>query len=341
MRYSHRFFLYAPVAALVALAAGAALYWSVSVQAFARKLDAMNGQRVAPGVTLHFASESIGGFPFRIDAELKDLRLDVAGKHGPAAWQAEEFALHMLDYSAATLVFEAAGKQRLAWHDAAGKAQSLAFLPGLLRASAHSRDGRLERFDLELVGAALPAFSVTRSEFHLRQDPKTDDFDIVFMANDVHLAAGARTALGDVISKLRLDATLAPGRDWSALFAGTGNWQRAADSWRTHSGALDIGKIEIAWGKADAKGTGLLALDAAHRPLGEITLKILGAQALAEEATRRHLVKGTQPSLLAGVIAEAGAAAHDPASPLPVTLAFKDGLAYVNRTPAGFLQPVY
>ena len=341
MRYSHRFFLYAPVAALVVLAAAVALYWNVSVQAFAKKLNAMNGAEVAPGVTLHFTSESLGGFPFRIDAVLKNLRLDLAGSHGKASWQTQKFALHMLDYSSATLVFEAAGEQQISWHDAAGKAQSLAFLPGLLRASAHSRSGRFDRFDVELIDAHLPAFDIARSELHLRQDPKVDALDLVAAASDLHLLSTQRSALGDVISRFRLDARLAPGGPWDGLFAGSSDWRKAADAWRAHKGGLSVDHLEIAWGKADAKGGGLLMLDGAHRPTGEIKLTVTGYQALAEEAARRHLAKGQQTSLLTGVMAEAGSAARDPGSALPVTLAFKDGLAYVDDTPAGFLKPVY
>lgn len=342
MRYSHRFFLYAPVAALVVLAAAVALYWSVSVQAFARKLDAMNGAEVAPGVTLHFKSDSLSGFPFRVDAVLKNLRLDVAGPHGQASWQTEKFALHMLDYSAATLVFEAAGQQQLSWHDAAGKAQALSFLPGLLRASVHSRGGRFERFDIELVAARLADFAIARGGFHLRRDPKSDAFDLVATATDLHLISSVPSALGDVIPRFRLDARLAPGGPWDALFAGGGDWRSAAKNWQAHQGGLSVDHLEIAWGKADAKGAGLLMLDGARRPYGEIKLAVTGYQALADEAARRHLVKGPQQSLIAGVMAEADAAApRDPGAPLPVTLAFKDGLAYVNSTPAGFLNPLY
>ncbi len=341
MRYSHRFFLYAPVAALVVLAAAVALYWNVSVQAFAKKLDAMNGAEVAPGVRLHFTSESLGGFPFRIDAVLKNLRLELSGPHGDASWQTQKFALHMLDYSAATVVLEAAGEQQFSWHDAAGRAQSLSFLPGLLRASVHSRGGRFDRFDVELIDAHLPAFDIARGEFHLRQDPKVDAFDLVATADDLHLLSAERGALGDVVSRFRLDARLAPGGPWDGLFAGTSDWRKAAAGWSARKGGLAVDHLEIAWGKADAKGTGLLMLDGAHRPTGEIKLAVTGYQALAEEAARRHLAKGPQTSLLAGVMAAPDTAASDPGASLPVTLAFKDGLAYVDNMPAGFLNPLY
>lgn len=338
MRYSHRFFLYAPVALLGALAAAAVIYWTVTAHAFSKRLDALNGHAIASGVTLHFATKSIGGFPFRIDAVLTDMRIDVAGAHGPASWRTENFALHMLDYGGPAMVFETAGKQVLVWHDAKGAARSLAFVPGLLRASATLGGGGLERFDLELIGTALAPFRVARSELHLRRTPDGDALDLVFMADDVHLPAGQYSGLGDTISKLRLNARLAPGDDWNALLSGKGEWRKAADDWRAHSGTLDIAQLEIVWGKANARGAGLLTLDGARRPEGIVKLKIAGYRALAGAARRQA---GMRENVLDSVITQAASAGKNSAGPLPVTLAFKDGLAYVNQAPAGFLSPLY
>lgn len=340
MKYSHRFFLYAPVAAVGVLVAAAAIYWSVAAHTFSKRLDALNGREIAPGVTLHFDSKAIGGFPFRLDTVLMGMRIDVAATHGPASWRAEEFALHMLDYSATALVFEAAGKQALSWHDANGAPHGVTFVPGLLRASA-SLGGGIERFDLELIGTAGAPIRVARSELHLRRASDADAFDLVFTAGDVHLPARQQTALGDAISKLRLTARLAPADNWNALLSGKGDWRKAADDWRAHSGALDIAQLEIVWGKVNARGIGLLTLDGARRPEGLVKLKIAGYRALANEVMQRHPGQGAEKSVLDGVMAQAAAAGKNGAALLPVTLAFKDGLAYVNQVPAGFLSPLY
>lgn len=338
MKYSHRFFLYAPVAAVGVLAAVAAIYWMVTAHAFSKRLDTINGHEIAPGVTLHFESKAIGGFPFRIDAILKDMRIDAATAHGPASWRAEEFALHMLDYSATPVVFEAAGKQVLSWHDTKGAPHNLTFVPGLLRASAATSGGELARFDLELISTADAPIRVSRGEFHLRRAPDTDALDLVFTAGGVHLPAGQRAGLGDTIPKLRLSARLAPGNDWNALLSGNGDWRKAAEAWRAHSGTLDIAQLEILWGKVDARGAGLLTLDGARRPEGLIKLKIAGYRALAGAAKRQPRMR---QDVLDGVMAQAASAGKNSAGPLPVTLAFKDGLAYVNQAPAGFLSPLY
>ena len=155
------------------------------------------------------------------------------------------------------------------------------------------------------------------------------------------VAPTLRAAMGDMISKIRFKAALAPSGPWHELLAGKSDWRKSAEAWRSHGGALDIADLEIAWGKTDAKGTGQLALDSAKRPQGVIKLKIAGYQVLADEAARQHLVRGAQKGVLAGVMAQAAAAGGDAAGRLPVTLAFKDGLAYVGNAPAAFLDPVY
>lgn len=341
MKFSHRFFLYAPVAAVVALAAAVALYWFIGANAFSKRLEALNGHEVAPGVRFHYASKSIGGFPFRVDAVLEDVRVDVATAHGPATWRAQHFALHMLDYGRIQIVFEAAGKQIFTWYDKTGAPHGLEFVPALLRASAIAGSDGLGRFDLQLIGASAASLSVAHTELHLRRDPDRSAVDLVFMADDVRLSPELATALGDRISKLRLSGLLTPGEDWAALFSGRSDWRRAAEAWRMHSGGLDISELEIAWGKTDATGTGVMTLDEARRPKGLIKLKIAGFQVLADEARRRHLVEGAQEGVLAGLMAESAAKGGDRAGRLPVTLAFKDGLAYVGDTPAGFLSALY
>jgi hypothetical protein len=183
--------------------------------------------------------------------------------------------------------------------------------------------------------------TVAHTELHMRRDPKGDQLDIVFMADDVHLAPDMRTALGDVISRLRLRAKLVPAKSWTAFLSGKSGWRKATEDWRKAKGALDIAKLEVAWGKADATGKGAMALDSAHRPMGLIKLRIAGYQGLADEAARRGLVKGAQKGVLAGLMAEAAASGNDPASALPVALAFKDGIAYVNQAPVGFLDTLY
>ncbi|HEY0301368.1 MAG TPA: DUF2125 domain-containing protein, partial [Rhizomicrobium sp.] len=82
MKYSSRFFLYAPLALFLVLAAGAGVMWWVAASTLSARLDALNGKQAMPGVTLRFASKSVAGFPFNLDVVFRDFRIEIATPQG-------------------------------------------------------------------------------------------------------------------------------------------------------------------------------------------------------------------------------------------------------------------
>ena len=83
MRYSSRFFLYAPFAGLLLLTAIACTHWWLVASGLAKHLDAVNGREIMPGVRFAFAQKRLAGFPFRADVMLKGLRVNVEDVSGP------------------------------------------------------------------------------------------------------------------------------------------------------------------------------------------------------------------------------------------------------------------
>ena len=125
MRYSNRLFLYAPFVVLLVLASAVMLRWREVAHEWETKLLAANGGReIAPGVTLHFASEEIEGFPFNLDAVLVHMVLAVQSTRGPLSLKSERFAIHALTYGQEQQIFEAAGTQTVSWTDAGISASS-------------------------------------------------------------------------------------------------------------------------------------------------------------------------------------------------------------------------
>lgn len=179
MRYSSRFFLYAPLALLLLLAAAVGVHWWKVAGALDTRLKALKGHQAVPGVTLDWKTITISGFPFRLDILFDGLAVTGAGAHGPFAWTADKFAIHALTYGAEKDVFEAAGNQHLAWTDGAGAAHVLDFLPGSLRASAIRNATGLTRFDVDIVALAGKGLSVGRAQFHMRRDPDGKSIDLM------------------------------------------------------------------------------------------------------------------------------------------------------------------
>ncbi|HEY3777403.1 MAG TPA: DUF2125 domain-containing protein [Rhizomicrobium sp.] len=280
MRYSSRLFLYAPLIVLVMLTIAASAHWQSVAGGLESWLRRSNGHEIAPGVTLRFASESVGGFPFNVDAVLTDVTIGVRTAFGPARWHTERFALHELTFGRAQQIYEAAGSQTLSWIDAEHVPHHFAFVPGSLQASAISSQARLVRFDLDINGIGSRALSGARAQLHFRKSPGHDAIDLVFSADGLHLARDLRAGFGAEISHILVQARLTPAGESAPLFGGNDSWDGALEKWRRSHGALRLDRADVNWGKIRAQGSGAISLDAAHRLTGSLALVIAGAPQL-------------------------------------------------------------
>ena len=250
MTYSSRFWLFAPIAVFLALAAAAMAHWWVVAGALERKLDAINGHEAAPGITLSFAGKSVSGFPFNLDIVFTDFAIAGQGAHGPFRWSTEKFALHRLTYGRLQDIYEAAGNQTLSWTDGGGRTHALSFLPGSLRASAIADAQGLLRFDLDVMTASGhdstgTLFTAVRSQLHLRRDPKADAVDIQVSGDDIKTQGNIAGLFGDHISHIALYATLTKGASFAPLLAGTATWPAASADWRAKGGQVVLGPVDI------------------------------------------------------------------------------------------------
>jgi len=240
MKYSSRFFLYAPLALFLGLAIFVMAKWWIAANALEKKLTAMNGQDVIPGITMSYGTKTISGFPFRIDVVFTGFAVQGTGAHGPFAWRSEHFATHALTYGRAQDIYEAAGQQSLSWTDADGQARSFSFLPATMRGSAIVDAEGLVRFDLDIVNAGGKdrdggAFTVGRAQFHLRRDPT---LDVMVSLDQARIGQTQIRSFRDYLT-LGQDAALAP------LLAGRMSWPDAVAAWRQAGGAVKQGKREI------------------------------------------------------------------------------------------------
>jgi len=242
MNYSNRFFLYAPLGVFLALAFGVSVHWWIAASALSDRFAALNGREVAPGVTVHYASRSISGFPFSLDTVMQDVSFQIATPHGPTEWRTQHFAMHALTYGRDEAIFEAAGRQELRWTKDDGSKRDLIFAVGSLHASAIRDRGGLSRFDLDLVGFGSKALIAKRLQFHIRQD-HDDKLDFVAIAVDVG-AAGCAVLGGHALSA-RLAGAITQANAFSALRGGDQVWANAIANWRTKRGSVQIEELSL------------------------------------------------------------------------------------------------
>jgi hypothetical protein len=313
---------------------GVVAYWFVASHEVSRKLEALNGHEIAPGITMGFAHKTMAGFPFRVDGELDGFRVTIATSHGPAVWTAEKFAFHSLTYGRTQYVFEAAGKQTITWHKDSGALRTYQFLPGLLRGSMSAGKGELSRFDLEVIDVDSPDLSAAQVQLHLRKDPKIDGLDLYLSADGVHMGTALQPAFGPDLKLLRVDAMILPGSSFDAVLSGKGDWRAAAEGWRKRDGGVLVRSIAMNWGPLDITGKGALTVDEIHRPMGGLHFKINNLGDLSKIAPT---LNGNPAN--AGIVI--GLLAGYPSKPSSVILTFKDGVVYVGSVPADTLSPLY
>ena len=334
MRYSSRFFLYAPVAMFLSLAAAVMVWWWIAANALDKQLDAMNGREAVPGVKISFTSKKIAGFPFRLDTLLENLRVEVATTQGPLVWRTEHFASHALNDGREQAIYEAAGRQEVSWRDDDGKPHDFRFVPGWLRASSIAVNGTLVRFDLDIVEIASADLGAGRVQFHMRRNPKSDALDIAVSGDTIKLAPDLRAGFGASLSHVLLVGKLAPGKFLAPLLSGKTDWRRATEDWRSHNGALSIDQFEVKWNKLRAAGHGALTLDETHRLTGKLALDLDETKTVpAADAETGKLARA-----LEDIAARDSKAADET---LSVPLSFQGGSVNLGDQPAGYIGPLY
>ena len=341
MKYSSRFFLYAPLALFLAIAVGVGVNWWIEASALSKQLDSLNGRPAMPGVTLFFSSKRISGFPFNLDVVFQDFRVEVATDHGPSMWTSQNFAMHALTYGREQLIFEAAGKQLLSWTDLDGVHHALPFEVGAWRASSIADGHGLKRFDMDLVGFGSPALTAARVELHVRLNPAGTGIDIAGAADEVRPSPPLASLFGDTISQIRLNASASPLQAFDAIRSARASWQGALENWRKSGGALRIDDVELSWDRLSAMGKGALSLDDAHAVQGLLDFKVAGIQTLLDHAARHHVGAAVNQGIAAALLDRASKAGNNEAGLLGAVLAFHDGIVSVGDAPATTEEPLY
>jgi hypothetical protein len=341
MKYSSRFFLYAPLAVFLAIAIAACGLWWREAGALSARLDALKGHEAMPGVTLSYASKSIGGFPFNLDVVFQNLKVTVATPHGPSSWTTEKFALHALTYGREQMIFEAAGRQALSWSDLAGKAHTMPFEVGELHASAIMGERGLSRFDLDCFGFGSPALTAARVQLHARLAPGGRAIDIAAGADAVHLSPRLSSLFGDDITQVRLDASAMPSRPIDGLRAARTDWVSAIETWRAASGALQVRDLEISWNRLSAMGKGRLTLDDSHAVDGLLDFKVAGIETLLDMAARRGVRGGANAGIAAALLDRAAKAGSNEAGLLGAVVGFHGGIVSVGDESATTEEVLY
>jgi hypothetical protein len=222
--------------------------------------------------------------------------------------------------------------------------------PGTARASASVEEGKLARFDLDVIGAgvqdAAPSapngrnVSSRRIQLHMRANGDSS-IDVAVKIEGARIGPAYAPALGRNFPLFRLQGRLDHGDTLEALRGAQDSFANAIENWRRARGRLVADVFDAEWSgvKADAKCS--LAFDNERRPAGSIQGVVIGAKALEAAVARLRGLKSDElgPAALA-IIALAGMT-PDAEGRLPATLTFQNGEIRLGAARIGSLTPLY
>jgi hypothetical protein len=291
-------FIYGILAALLLPALAYSAYWFVSAGRISTELERLDGNEIVPGVTLQFADMNVGGFPFRFDVFLGGVTLAAQGPDGERAWRSERVVLHTMGYGRAHHVLDAVGLQSFSWPGEDGAPQNiLQMTSGITRASALIEEGRLERFDIDILNvegqdvslnaAPMREFNAARVQLHLMTQ-EDDTISFVAALDAGQIGTGYRPALGTDLSRVRIEGQISQAQRLQNLRAGVAGIRASLNAWRMAGGMILLHPMEAAWGGTLLQGSGELFLDEDRRLSGllsaspEDPVSFLGALAQSE-----------------------------------------------------------
>ncbi|WP_342109493.1 DUF2125 domain-containing protein [Methylobacterium sp. SI9] len=245
----------------------------------ASEIDGWMAREAAAGRTWTCADRTLTGYPFRIELRCSAVTLERSDgrfRLGPTTAVAQI-------YQPRLVVFESAGpfhvEQGALTGDASWRALQGSFhgaSDGFTRASVVLNEPKVTVTGSE---AGPIAVSGQHLELHARPDPGR-------YASDGAVDVSLRLTRADVPqldaltgtedpTDLALDVTLS-----QATVLRTGPVPRELERWRQAGGTLDIAGLSLAKGQQRVQAKGTLALDAAHRPAGQLALRAAGIDAL-------------------------------------------------------------
>ncbi|MCJ2014089.1 DUF2125 domain-containing protein [Methylobacterium sp. J-076] len=263
--------------ALVVVAWSGAWFW---IRGRAEsEMDAWMAREAAAGRTWTCEDRSLTGYPFRIELRCASLalsRADGSFRLGPTTAVAQI-------YQPRLVVFESRGPFHAEQGDLTGDASWKA-----LQGSFHGAAEGFTRASLVVDGPTVSvsgagpqpiAMAGRHLELHARPSPARYESDGAVDVN-LQLAETAVPALDALTGSAApadaaLDATVT-----RATVIGTGAVPKELEKWRQAGGLLEIAALSLAKGDQRIQAKGQVALDAMHRPSGQIDLRAAGIDAV-------------------------------------------------------------
>ena len=329
---------YILVGAVVAVMAAWSGFWFYASGQVRTEIERRAGEST-PSRAWAYQDLDISGFPFRIQADLTQSRLDLRGGSGGLSWQTDNIKAvghpwqprHVLLDLSSPHLFTALRK---------GKPHKLTLNNRRALASLETGpEGGVARLsldinDMELFHEGVATLRAERLQLHGRPNPEqTDAFDLALLGEAIDILEGARrlnlAGLPRAAQLLDLQTTV------------TGLQSIAAEGglarWRDDGGTLEINTLHLQWGDIEITASGSLALDDQMRAIGALTARIKGHDELLKLAVANGAMdkKALLPArAVLGLLAAAAGGV------LSVPVRLQDGKLFLGPAAIARLAPI-
>ena len=305
-------------------------YWVTMANSIERSFHGEVGRWRSAGVSVDFAALNVGGFPTHFRSTLSLPRAD----HAVDRWQysGDAISAETPAWRPRELRYRLLGQHRL---QAVNGDETLNFAAeGGGGRIGFDGAGRMRDGELELAGVSLElpdiAGVVTAERLiGLMARPTSTGAETVagetltvrLGLGGVTIPAAEGSPLGSHIDFLDLDTRL-HGAAWG------GRSRETLTAWRDRDGRLEIRELALDWGRVEARGDGQFTVDHALRPVGELSLRVVGADTIID-----MLIDNGRLELGAGTMAKLGLlilAKTQPDGAVPVPLSDRDGQLFLS-----------
>ncbi len=265
----------ATIAAVVLLGVAAAhgtLWWWVSRQ-LEQQVAATIADPPMPGWRASAGALRRGGWPLAATVDVPMLVVEAPLAPGETVrWHAERLTVTLELAHPRTLLVTATGVLQLQF----GTATPIPVSATRLRAEVPLEPGRAVAIEVTDLRASLPGgqFSLGRLDLTVERHPAAQRGEpavaVVATAGQVVLPPVREWPLGPNIDRLLLDLVVTGPVPRSLDLA------ERAEAWRDGGGAVEVRRLELAWGAVSLSGSATLALDARLQPMGAATARVGG-----------------------------------------------------------------
>jgi len=287
-----RWLLFMPFALVVVLAAGWSVVWFYAAARAEPELAAWREAERRAGRTQDCASQSIGGYPFRIEVRCGGAGLELKGT--PTLQLKLPFAAVAVQvYDPKLLIAEFTGPLEVSEPE---RARVALVDWNLGQASVRGLPSGMERASLVLVGPSIrvpsltgndAVFSARRLELHGRQAPGSPA-DNPTVEAALRLDAAVADKLENLFDaatadKVRVLAANPTDADVAAILRGVDDirpkpWPAWFKEWQARGGQLEIDKARLAQQDVIAAGSGVLQLTPRGGLEGNLQVTVVGIE---------------------------------------------------------------